>query len=643
MAKITDSEKQKDLIDSLITKKKRYYELLKPTFETSLFRWERYLGGKPVQKAVKDPNKQAWQSDINIPKATANTDAVSASVANIICSANPIIQALRSRDLDVNSAEYGEKLVSYTFRGNKLRSRIIPAAVRNAEIQGMQSVKLEWVDRSRVVESVPSLEENEHFWNEVSTAAKEKGVDYPDPENDMEAFKVWLDMMNQGGANIPNMPEARSTHKAAYVGPWYSLPSFWNLFYNPFIPDPQEQEVIFERSILPVSHILALANKDNPDSPFDIKEVEHGLKYPRGNRYTDEEKKYYELLGFSVGELEGGVEPFGEIIKAYMPAYPDLQYAVILNEAAIINVDKENPNPTGDMPYTFIQRKRNSNSAVGQSPYRHNGPILDELNALENARLDVTNLTSIPAFYSKGAKGASASGISDFQAGKIYPVADHGEIKQIEIKVPEALFRESDYLNNTIDMGWGVGGNVRGQQATVGRVTKDENQSRLAQATLPLIELAREVEDAFIITIPWLFSMFATYADETTKMKLLNKFEALDMQKINQVLEMDFEFVGATQTGNREQLGSTIMNWLREAVKVLRPEEMRGFIKTTGTLLGIPDIGTIMTETPPMLPPPTDGLIPPNGAPTGAAMPPNGAPGVVNGASPVIPGTPVPQ
>jgi hypothetical protein len=134
-----------------------------------------------------------------------------------------------------------------------------------------------------------------------------------------------------------------------------------------------------------------------------------------------------------------------------------------------------------------------------------------------------------------------------------------------------------------------------------------------------------------------------TLNQNQAKLKLLNKFEALDMQKINQVLEMDFEFVGATQTGNREQLGSTIMNWLREAVKVLRPEEMRGFIKTTGTLLGIPDIGSIMTETPPMLPPPTDGLTPPNGAPTGAAMPPNGALGAVNGVPPAIPGMPIPQ
>lgn len=643
MTKSTYSEQNKEFIDSLIAKKTRYYELLKPTFEISLLRWERYLGGRPVQKENKDKVKAAWQSDINIPKATANTDAVSASVANIICSANPIIQAVRARDLDTSSAEYGEKLISYMFRGNKLRSRIVPAAVRNAEIQGMQAIKLEWMDRSRKVISEPTQEDNEYFWNEVLTVAKEKGVEYPDPEVDMEAFKVWLDMMRSGGAMIPEMPESRSSHKAAYMGPWYSLPAFWNLFYNPFISDPQEQEVIFERSIIPISYIIALADSKDPDSPFLPKEVEHGLKYPRSQRYTDEERKYYELLNFNMGELEGRAEPFGELIKCYMPTNGGMQYACILNECAIINRDKDNPNPTGDMPFSFIQRKRNSNVAIGQSPYRHNGPILDELNALENARLNVTNLTSIPAFYSKGAKSAAGASIADYQAGKIYPVSEHGEIAQIKVTVPESLFKESDYLNNTIDMGWGVGGNVRGQQASVGRVTKDENQSRLAQATLPLIELAREIEDALIVTLPWAFSMFATYADKETKMKLLNKFEKLDMQKINQVLEMDFEFVGATQAGNREQLGGVIMNWMGEAIKVLRSEEARGFIKATGTLLGIPDINSLMTEQSPMAMPMPDGSIPPNGAPTGPAMPPNGVSGPANGAPPAIPGAPIPQ
>lgn len=643
MTKSTYSEKNKSLVDSLIAKKTRYYELLKPTLETSLTRWERYLGGKPIQKKDKDPVKQAWQSNVSIPKATANTDTVSASVANIICSANPIIQAVRARDLQVNIAEYGEKLVSYTFRGNKLRSRIIPAAARNAEIQGMQAIKLEWMDRSRRVVSTPSEEDNEYFWNEVMTVAKEKGVEFPDPETDMEAFKVWLDMMRQSGSDIPEMPQASSTHKAAYMGPWYSLPAFWNIFYNPFIADPQEQEVIFERCIMPISHIEALAGKKDGDLPFLDSEVAYGLMHPRSNRYTDEERKYYELLNFNVGELEGRVEPFGEIIKCYMPTHEGMQYVCILNECAIINIDKEIPNPTGDMPFTFIQRKRNSNVAIGQSPYRHNGPILDELDALENAKLDFTNLASIPSFYSKGAKGASGGSISDYQPAKIYPVAEHGEIKQIEIKVPDVLFRETDNLNNVMDMGWGVGGNVRGQQATVGRVTKDENQSRLAQATLPLIELAREIEDALIVTIPWIFAMFHEYADENTKLKLLNRFETIDMQKVNQVLEMDFEFVGATQAGNREQLGGVIMNWLGEAVKVLRPDEARGFIKATGTLLGIPDIGSIMTEQSPLAMPMPDGSIPPNGAPTGPAMPPNGQSGPANGVPPAIPGMPLPQ
>lgn len=641
MTTMTYSEKNKSFIDSLILKKERYYELLKPTFEISLMRWERYLGGQPPQQQAR-VGKQKWQSSIAIPKATANTDTVAASVSNIICSANPIIQAVRARDLEVDTAEYGEKLVSYTFRGNKLRSRILPPAIRNAEIQGMQALKVEWMDRSRRVVSNPSQEEYEHFWNEVLVYAKDKGGSFPDPEEDMEAFKAWLETARGSGADIPNMPEPTTTHKSAYMGPWYSLPAFWNLFYNPFIADPQEQEVIFERCIMPESYIKALADKKDPDSPFDMKEVEYGLKYPRSNRYTDEELKYYEMLRFAP-EMLNTNEPFGEIIKAYMPTNPDAQYVCILNRCAIINVDRENPNPTGDMPFVFIQRKRNSSVAVGQSPYRHNGPLLDELNALEEAKVDAVNLVSVPAFYSKGAKGAGANSIADYQAAKIYPVSEHGEIQQIMIKVPDALFREADSLNNTIDMGWGVGGNVRGQQATVGRVTKDENQSRLAQATLPLIELAREVEDALIVTIPWVFSMFAAYADETTKLKLLNRLENLDMQKINQVLEMDFEMVGATQAGNREQLGGVLMNWLDKAIRVLRPEEARGFIKATGTLLGIPDIGSIMTDPLPMLPMPTDGTLGPNGAPISPTGAPNGGPAAANGVPPAIPGMPLPQ
>jgi len=619
-----------DLVKSLVEKKNRYYDTLKPKFEILNNRWKRYVG-ESLTPDTRKAGVDDWKSKVSVPKATANTDAVSATVTNIICSSSPMIQVTKSRDLDVDAAEYGEKICGYMLRGNKFRSRILPALARNAEIQEMQVLKLQWIDRSRKVTSIPSLEEMEHFWNEIAIQSKKLGVDYPDPQTDFAGFKIWLEGMKQTGNDFPNMPQPISTSKAAYIGPWYTLPFYGNMFYDPFVEDPQEQEVIFERKRIPQSYLMALSDPEDENAPFDREAVLRGLSRSSSSRFSIEETAYYQTLGLDTSLMDGQTEPFGIVLEAYMPTHPEVQFGVILNEDTFINKDVVNPNPSGDIPYSFVQRKRISNSALGQSPYKHNGPLLDELSTLESAKLNITAITSEPSFTRKGAKAGSMQGLEDYLGGKIYDVSDHGDMQQIEVKVPNALFQENAYLEATIDMGWGVGGNVRGQQATTGRIPLGETQARLTQATLPLIEFAREIEDAIITTIPWAFNMFYEYGDETTRLKLLNRLETLDMAKISQILEMDFVFTGATQAGNRGELAQLILMWTKEFREALRPDEYRAFAKATATLLGIPDMNTIMTEQPPMMPPdpslapPMDPNAPvmPSGAPTGAPTAPN--------------------
>lgn len=623
-------EDQKQLVSDLMLKKERYYNTLKPIFNKMLERWKVYIGEAPPNADPRDAEKEEWRSYVNVPKATANTDAVAATVTNIITSSSPIIQAVRANDLNVDLAEYAEKLIAYTFRGNKLRSRIIPPLVRSAEIQGMQPVKVQWQDRSRSVYSQPSLVEMESFWNEVSIVSTQLGLSIPDARTDPNAFEVWMDMVRTAGHPVPEMPKASYRSKSAYIGPWFSLPAFWNLFYNPFIVDPQEQEVIFERTIVPASYLKALSGDDGPYNP---ECVEYGLTHSVGSRYTEEEQAFYEYVGYSPSDLDGGVEPFGEVIEAYMPTHPEIQFAAILNRTVIINNDWSNPLPSGDMPYTFVHRKRSSHASIGYSPYVHNKTMLEELSAIRSSRLDAVSLTAVPAFNSKGGKLAGGNTIQNYQPGKIYHNED---IDQIKITVPDALFRESNDTEVMIDQGWGVGGNVRGQQATQGRVPLGESQSRLTQATLPLIELAREVEDSLEITIPWIFNLFYEYADETTRVKLLNRLEPLDFAKINQILEMEFNFTGATQAGNRGELAQLILMWMKQFGDAFIPAEKRQLAIITATLFGIPDIKSAMqADNPLAVPPPTEPV-----GPDGVPVAPGQGPVAPQGAGPVMPGNP---
>lgn len=614
-------------------------EALTPTFDRAIANWKTYVGVEPPIPEHRDKDKEEWRSRVTVPKATANTDAVTSTVVNIITSSSPMIQVARARDLQTDLAEYAEKLTGYVIRGNHFRSRILPPLIRNAEIQGMQPLKLQWMDRSRNIMSYPTIEEYDSFWNEVMVAANQAGQEIPDAEIDPVGFEVWLDTLRSAGHPIPAMPKPSSTTKNAYIGPWYTLPSFWNMFYDPFIADPQEQEVIFERTIVPRSYLMALSDPNNPNAPYDRNSVEHGIDKGGNTRFTPHELDYYSLLGYNTESLQGQTEPHAEVLECYMPTHPEIQFAAIINETCMINKNGANPLPSGDMPYTFIQRKKSSNSAVGHTPYTHNKSMLKEMSAIRSSRLDAVNLTAVPAFTGKGTKFASIGTIQDYQPGKIYPVGDHGEIKQIEIKVPDALFRESSELEAMIDQGWGVTGNVRGQQATQGRVPLGESQARLTQATLPLIELAREVEDSIEITIPWMFNLFYEYADPDTKIKLLHKLEVLDFAKINQILEMDFTFTGATQAGNRGELAQLILMWSKEFRPILRPEEQRALATATATLLGIPDIKSVITNPPPMpmlqqdpnamvqgqgsgMPGANGAVTEPTGAPSGPSMPP---------------------
>lgn len=621
---ITDNQ---DLARDLIQKKNNYYDVLKTSFQDQLKRWRMYYGRVPPQPDTRTQpdDKDNWKSYVNVPKATANTDAVSATVTNIICSSSPLLQAIRTRDLNVELAEYAEKIYSYAERGNKLRSRIIPAWARNTEIQGMQALKTMWQDRSRKVYSVPTPAEYEFFWNQVLLIKNETGADYPDPKVDMEGFKVWCDIQRSAGKQLGQMPEPSSKFIAGYQGPWYSLPAFWNLYYNPFIPDVQEQEVVFERTVVPISYIKAMAGEGKA---YDEGCVMYGLQHAKSSRYTTEEQAFYNDIGLNTEQLNNAKEATAEVIEAYMPSNPDIQFAAILNDCVIINNDFNNPNPAGDIPYVFAQRKRDSNTALGHSPYTHNEGMLKELSALESAKLTAISLASVPAFKRKGNAMASMQGIEDYIPAKIYDISTGGDLEQIEIKVQPELYKQQAEIDAIIDMGWGVGGNVRGQQASVGRVTQGEFQSRLAQATLPLIEFARELEDSLQITVPWCFAMFKKYSDEETRYKLFNKLESIDVDKINQILEMDFQFTGATQAGNRTEMAQLILMWMKQIMPAIQPPQMLQLAKTTATLFGIPDIGSILGDPNPMADALAAGAIPgmtPSLGPNPMA-PPVGAP-----------------
>lgn len=650
-----DIRADSDTIDGVIRAGERYRSASQPRFR-AFIRNHRLYTADPRINDPRDPVKEKGRSWVTVPKAFMNTNAAAATVVDVLTSVDPMVRAMRVADTKQDEANYAERVLDYIATGNKLRTRIFPALARNIEIQGSQPIKVGWADRSRMGTITTSQEDYEDWWLKVMEAARHTSAP-PDLRTDPIAFEVWAQQAEQAGHPIPPRPQPTGPQLIkGYKGPWFTLPSIWNLWLDPTQEELQLQECIIERIVQPQSYIDAKLKQPNFGG-LDPEAVAHARGNGRGkgamDRFNEFQTAFYRYLDIDPQQFLAKSEytTHDVVYEVYMPNNPEQKFLTMLNEAAIINRRRDvSPYPFGDAPYVMPHRIAIPGSAYGMSPYQPTERLMYEQSALRSLRFDAMSFSATPAFTVLNAAYASLpASMRQMKMGGMYPVPIHEALKSIDIKVPREVFLENSETSNDIDEAWGIGANVRGQQAVTGRVPATESSARQTQATLPLIQVARAIEAAFEETIPWQFLMVREYCTEGEMLVMGGAEGASSMKveksRLSEVMQGQYRFQGATSTRNRETTVTLLGGWLKNAGADLRPWERREAHAIALRLLGIPGadqlVDPMVTSTLKMIdtaPPP--GIDPETGQPLPPGAPGLGAPGVPGAPMPGGPGMP---
>jgi hypothetical protein len=596
----------RQIIGGVLRRLDRYREASRPKFR-AMIRNHRLYTADPRINDPRDPVKEKWRSWVTSTKVHSNVNTESAIVTDVITSSDPLIKASRVHDAQQSEATYGENVLDYIAEGNQLRSRLLPELARNLSIQGTVVVKCDFVDFSREGELYTTQEDMEAWWSKVLEIAGILGVQPPDMQTDPKGFEVWKQQAEMAGNPIPDFPKSGRQMIRGYKGPWYSIPKIWDIFMDPFQPDMQRQECIIEVVIQPRSLLdgRLAAQRAAGGGTIDEQAVTYARKHglaTSSEKFNEYVRSYYEYLDLSpqnylVTEKE---DPWDVFYEVYMPNGAEHKYLSILNECAIINTKRDvSPFPFGDAPYFSVKRIPMTGSAYGLSPIQAVERLIYEISATRSKRMDLTNLAGNPAFEVVAAayNDLPKTGRSMI-AGGFYKVPTKGSISQIQVAVPDALFRENAETERETDETWGIGGNLRGQQATVGRVPATETQARQTQATLPLIAVARQIEDGLASTFPWCFLMLREYCsdEELVGMGGSGGGELLRIDKAKLALNMaqKFRFQGATSTRNRDQQSTMIANGVRTFANAIQPHELRKLAVHYFRLQGLPGVDELM-------------------------------------------------
>jgi hypothetical protein len=395
--------------------------------------------------------------------------------------------------------------------------------------------------------------------------------------------------------------------------------------------------MIIQRIVKPKKWVLDRAG-DDPRLPFDKESVEWAINALPEQRFQTWELEQAAMLGLSSAAAG---HPFDnkdlcEIWEAFDPEDEDAPYKVVLNRVALINKDPRGmPYGHGECPIHLFRNIPHPGVALGMSEIKAPKKLFYELWTLRDLRLDSVTLQALPIFQKLQEMGVTE--ISKvLEPGKSIPVTRLDAIKRLELgSVHPDVWREIDSLKSEIDDATSVYTSVRGQPATINRVSASESSQRSSSALTRLKTAATVFEEEVRRGIRQ--ALYLRYQN-TAPEELIqlggpgtDEYMTITRENLSDALKYDFDFRGPSLVINREMQAQQMMQWFSTFGQFLPQHRQLYVAREAWDIIGLkgrdkilPDSDILAAQEAANQPPPAAPGVDPA---TGQPLPPGPPPG----------------
>lgn len=569
-------------------------QVLKDPYENMVRWWRLYLA---QQDDPRTDEEKEWRSNVFVPYPYSVVETEAAAHAEILNSTDPLVQAEGVGDEDEGPAKTLERLLDYQLRMNRWRRKLF-MFLRECGIQGVVPFKTYWVEKSMPIVLFPTKVEWEDFNKALLDALKLGAPPPPDLATEPKNFEAWRRMVNTAKkTSIPEPPYGGRQRFVQYRGPWHQRISLFDLFFDPHIEDIQDQPIVIHRMILPLRWLLERTGPGE-DKKFDPGQVAAALSGWGGERHAEQDRSINDFINLSDTAFQDPIYEKGvELWEVFRPTSPEC-HLIILNRKTIIN-----KNPTampfwhGQIPITFLRRSQIPGRALGISAIQQPEKLFYELQALRNLRVDAVTLATLPVLARLREMGMSDKQ-RKIRPGAVFESSRPDAWQQLtKIQVAPEIFREIPDIKNDIDEANATGGNVRGNQATIGRVSATESQGRLTQALTRMKHNAIAYEEDLQSAVEQSSMLWYQFAKEDLRVNVGGKGGNVTVKKaeLMEALAYNMRFRGATRAVGKDMLVQQLNQFGKDFATFMSPTELRALMDRIYETMGMKGKDAVLT------------------------------------------------
>jgi hypothetical protein len=580
---------------------RHFRTLLQDTHTRWVDNWKTiYFAKRPDPR---DPITEKWRAHVTVPQGFFNTEAKVAQLVEILFSADPPVQPDAVFESGQAAEDEISRLINYTMRRNSMR-RLLASTLRAVSVQGGDFLKSTWAKKTVTVPRRPAGERlMEDFERMMNEARMQRLVlpTTPDPAADPKGFEEWRQLVNKTrrlNGEIPPYPLGTGPVKVIrFEGPYVERTSPYHVFFDPEIEDWYNQPIIVHEMFKPRSWLESRTG-DGPDKPFDTAAVGRAMESWHGEGLNSKQTEIANAIGIpSSAQQNPQLELPVQIWEVYR-LNSEFPFQVILNEQSVVNKNpRQMPYEDGEVPITPIRNIVVPGFALGPGDYDAPKALFVEQDVLRSLRLDKVLLHTLPVF-----KKRQSVGLPDLQK-RIMP-GGFVEVQSMDAIEPllggdinPSAYQEIGSIASDIDRAMGLGDNVRGSTATVGRIPATTETQRLTQALTRMKLHAITIEEDLGMSVQQWLSRWAQFGF-TLREKVSGSpdpLKGISQEQLREALFMNYSFRGATQALQKELQAQQLMTFVDKFKESMLPTEIRALMVEVGTALGLRSLSKIVS------------------------------------------------
>jgi len=597
-------------------KSSRHQEAVKEFYDWE--RWYRDALAEPYREMIehqrlylskrrdhRKPWEKTWRALTLQPYPYLIVEGQVAAVSDVINASDPLVQAEGVGDEDIEIARKVERLLDLTFRMNqwRLMSELL---VRESAILGTAAVKVTWRhDTSKVREYNPEEEAEYVRLKEQFQAFGEQMPDDPD------GYQEWSRDAEAkfGLAGMPRHPSRMVRDVTTFQGPSYDRISIFDLRFDPLQPRWSDQRKIAQRIVKTKKWVLDNTGDDDR-FPFDPEAVASAIDVgitdgaARTGGFNQWQQEIAQMLGLATvaSGYPVGRDDLVEVFEVFDNDDEEAPYKVVLNRHAIINKDPGGmPYGHGECPIHLIRNVPVPSSALGLSTLKAPKSLFYELWSLRDLRLDNITLNTLPVYQK-----LNEMGIPDvakvFQPGGTLSLPRLDAIKKLDLgSVHPDVWREVSEIKLEIDDASSVPTNLRGQAATVGRVSAAESEQRFSSAMLRMKTQAVRFEEEIKGLLRQSLYLWYQHGDPELLIRAggpgTDAYSiSVSKEELAHAIDMDFNFRGPSRIMNRDMLVQQMLQWFGTFQQLLKPSRQLMAARQVYELMGLKNRSELLPD-----------------------------------------------